>query len=39
MLRTHGPPIPGQVNEQMSTFNGGCDINACEDQQCAVHQP
>jgi hypothetical protein len=39
VVRTHGPPIPGRVKEQISTFEGGCDVNACEDQQFAVHQP
>jgi hypothetical protein len=24
VLRTHGPTIPGLVNEQINTFNGGC---------------
>ena len=25
VLHDHGPPIPGKVNEQISTFHGGCD--------------
>jgi len=39
VVRTHGPPIPGHVKEQISTFGGGCDVNACEDQQFAAHAP
>ncbi|WP_297762614.1 hypothetical protein [uncultured Muriicola sp.] len=25
VLRTHGPVVPGLVNEQISTYRGGCD--------------
>ena len=25
----HGEKIPGLVNEQISTFEGGCDVNEC----------
>jgi hypothetical protein len=32
-VRSHGLPIPGQVKEQISMFNGGCPPNACEDEQ------
>jgi hypothetical protein len=51
VVRTHGSPIPGQVKEQISTYNGGgCtdfsppnfDDNpndACRDYQFAVHEP
>lgn len=45
VVRSHGPPLPGQVAEQISTFNGGgCHdpgdpTDACEDQQFAVHLP
>jgi hypothetical protein len=40
VLRSHGPIIPGIVDEQMSTYLGGCvddpeDPNFCEDQQIA----
>jgi hypothetical protein len=27
VLRDHGPAIPGQVDEQISTYAGGCDPN------------
>lgn len=27
VLRDHGPSIPGQVHEQISTYAGGCDPN------------
>ena len=25
VVRSHGPKIPGQVQEQISTYNGGCN--------------
>lgn len=27
VLRSHGPAIPGEVNEQINTYPGGCSIN------------
>lgn len=39
VVRSHGQPIPGQLDEQIHTFLGGCSVNACEDLQFAVHQP
>lgn len=27
VLRSHGPAIPGQVDEQISTYPGGCEID------------
>jgi hypothetical protein len=36
VTRTHGAPIPGQVDEQISSFGGGCSVNACNDDQFAV---
>jgi len=39
VVRSHGQPIPGQVDEQISTFEGGCDVNVCEDQQFTIHLP
>lgn len=36
VVRTHGPAIPGQIPEQIHTFNGACDVNACADLQFAV---
>lgn len=40
-MRTHGQPIPGLVNEQLQSFNGGCNAGEpneglCEDVQAAV---
>lgn len=37
VVRSHGQPIPGQVVEQIHTFEKGCLV--CEDLQFAVHQP
>ncbi len=48
IIRSHGPAIPGQVSEQITTFNGGCTIilprpeipdeeGECVDIQFAVH--
>jgi len=37
ILRTHGLPIPGWVDEQISTFEGGCEVNVCANQQFAIH--
>ena len=39
IVRTHGEPIPGMVNKQISTVDGGCGINTCVDQQFAVFVP
>ena len=36
VLRSHGPVIPGRRREQTSTFEGGCDVNLCEDLQVAI---
>lgn len=38
IIRTHGPKLPGQVNLQISTVDGGCDVNACADVQAAAHE-
>jgi hypothetical protein len=44
IVRSHGPAIPGMTDEQISTFNGGCNPGEpneglCEDVQFSVHQP
>jgi hypothetical protein len=39
VVRSHGQPIPGRVKEQISTFEGGCDVNVCVDKQFAMHLP
>ncbi|MDJ0576633.1 MAG: hypothetical protein QNJ65_15880 [Xenococcaceae cyanobacterium MO_234.B1] len=36
IARTHGEVIPGVVQQQITTFNGGCPPNTCEDVQFAV---
>ncbi|HEY8225615.1 MAG TPA: hypothetical protein VIG25_10075 [Pyrinomonadaceae bacterium] len=37
VVRFHGPPIPGQVPEQLSTFFGGCpNGEGCVDEQLVV---
>jgi hypothetical protein len=33
ILRTHGPVIDGELEEQISSLNGGCPPNECEDVQ------
>lgn len=39
VVRTHGQPIPGMVDEQIGSLNGGCPPNTCEDHQFAIHIP
>ncbi len=39
VLRNHGQAIPGLLEEQLTTFEGGCDVNGCTDEQFAVHKP
>lgn len=38
VIRTHGDPIPGLVHEQISSFDGGCAINACRNVQASAHE-
>lgn len=38
IIRSHGPKLPGQVNLQISTVDGGCDVNDCDDVQAAAHE-
>ena len=38
IIRSHGPILPGQVNLQISTVGGGCDVNQCEDVQATAHE-
>jgi len=48
LVRTHGPKIPGMVNDQINTFAGGCTpgssfgvgdgTNVCVDQQAVVFE-
>lgn len=37
VIRSHGPKLPGLVKQQIGSFNGGCDINDCDDVQAAIH--
>ncbi len=37
VVRYHGPVIPGILTEQLTTFDGGCAINTCSDEQVALH--
>jgi hypothetical protein len=39
VLRTHGPVIPGLLDEQLSTFTGGCSVNTCANEISAEHRP
>lgn len=51
VLRSHGPKIPGQVNEQINSYEGGCVVNfapftevpdeagECGDIFAAIHAP
>jgi hypothetical protein len=39
VVRSHGPAIPDLTSEQISSFLGGCSVNACANIQAAVHQP
>jgi hypothetical protein len=51
VLRSHGPKIPGQVNEQINSYEGGCIVNfppfteipdeagECGDIIAAIHAP
>ena len=38
IIRSHGPKLPGLVNSQISTVDGGCDVNECADVQAAAHE-
>jgi len=41
VVRTHGPASvdPAVLQQQLSTFNGGCPPNTCKNVQGAVHEP
>ena len=36
-IATHGAVIPDQLEEQLTTIDGGCDVNACGDIQTSLH--
>ena len=37
VIRSHGPAIPGMIDEQIHTVAGGC--NPCTDEQSAIFSP
>jgi hypothetical protein len=42
IIRHHGSPIPGMINEQTGTFNGGCSLKpagTCKNVQKATFTP
>ena len=39
IIRHHGPPIPGLINQQMGTFNTGCGPAGCKNVQIATFHP
>jgi hypothetical protein len=39
VIRTHGPVIPGMLDEQMGSLNGGCPPNVCMNVQAARYVP
>lgn len=38
VVRTHGAPIPGSIDEQIHSFNGGCPPNMCRNVQASPHE-
>jgi len=38
IIRHHGPPIPGNINQQTGTFNFGCGASGCLNVQRATFQ-
>jgi hypothetical protein len=39
VVRSHGAAIPDLVNDQISSFGGGCQVNTCANVQFAQHLP
>ncbi|MGH8072005.1 MAG: hypothetical protein ACRERE_43595 [Candidatus Entotheonellia bacterium] len=39
VLRSHGRTIPGMVDDQISSLNGGCPPNTCTNVQVSRHLP
>jgi hypothetical protein len=39
VLRSHGPVVDGMVDEQLTSFNGGCPPNTCANVLAAQHKP
>lgn len=38
VVRTHGAPIPGLIQDQIGSFNGGCPPNTCTNVQAGPHE-
>jgi hypothetical protein len=38
IVRSHGQALPGAIDEQIGSFNGGCNPT-CENVQASVHEP
>ena len=39
IIRHHGPPIPGMINQQSGSFNTGCGTGGCKNVQIATFKP
>src|SRR5262249_18767250 len=39
IIRHHGPPITGSINEQTGSFNFGCGVGGCKNVQRATFLP
>jgi hypothetical protein len=39
IIRHHGPPIPGIINQQTGSFNTGCGVGGCKNVQIATFLP
>ncbi|OLS22337.1 MAG: hypothetical protein HeimC3_31360 [Candidatus Heimdallarchaeota archaeon LC_3] len=39
IVRTHGPAVPGFIDDMLHTVDGGCQFGACEDLQAAAFLP
>jgi hypothetical protein len=38
VIRHHGPPIPGEINQQTGSFNFGCGAGGCKNVQIGTFQ-
>lgn len=39
VVRDHGPMVPGQIMQQISSFTGGCSVNTCINAHAAIFLP
>jgi hypothetical protein len=39
VVRSHGSMVPGQLQAQVSSFTGGCGVNACANVTAAIFAP